>query len=112
MEPEYWKRAIIKLKKEDVILKSVIERNQKNILKSRNDPFGTLLKSIVGQQISVIAADSIHSKLVTKCGEINRQSISALTIEELASCGLTRPKCQYIQGIVTSNIPLLPDNYE
>ena len=41
MEPEYWKRAIIKLKKEDVILKSVIERNQKNILKSRKDPFGT-----------------------------------------------------------------------
>ena len=38
MEPEYWKRAIIKLKKEDVILKSVIEQNQKNIFKIKKRP--------------------------------------------------------------------------
>ena len=69
MEPKYWKKAIVKLKKDDPILKVVIERNKKNILKSRKDPFGTLLKSIVGQQISVKAAGSIYKKLL-QCSNI------------------------------------------
>ena len=93
MEPEYWKRAIIKLKKEDTILKSVIERNQKNILKSRKDPFGTLLKSIVGQQISVKAAESIHNKLLKLLqADVSPNMLLSSDKQALRATGLSRQK--------------------
>ena len=100
MEPEYWKRAIIKLKKEDAILKSVIERNQKNILKSRKDPFRTLLKSIVGQQISVIAAESIYKKLLKLLqGDISPNMLLSIDEQALKGTGLSRQKINYLCNI-------------
>ena len=110
-KPDWWDSAVNQLSQDPSIGKIVRKFKDEHLI-GRGDIFQTLVRSIVGQQISVIAADSIHSKLVTKCGDINRKAISALTIDELASCGLTRPKCQYIQGIASSNIPLLPKNYE
>ena len=100
MEPEYWKRAIIKLKKEDVILKSVIERNQKNILKSRKDPFGTLLKSIVGQQISVKAAESIYKKLLKLLqADVSPNMLLSIDEQALRETGLSRQKINYLHNI-------------
>ena len=100
MEPEYWKRAIIKLKKEDTILKSVIERNQKNILKSRKDPFGTLLKSIVGQQISVKAAESIHNKLLKLLqADVSPNMLLSIDKQALRETGLSRQKIDYLCNI-------------
>lgn len=100
MEPEYWKRAIIKLKKEDIILKSVIEQNQKNILKSREDPFGTLLKSIVGQQISVKAAESVHKKLSQLLeGDVSPNMVLSIDKQALRDCGLSRQKINYLYNI-------------
>ena len=100
MEPEYWKRAIIKLKKEDVILKSVIERNQKNILKSRKDPFGTLLKSIVGQQISVKAAESIYKKLLKLLqADVSPNMLLSIDKQALRETGLSRQKINYLFNI-------------
>ena len=97
MEPEYWKRAIIKLKKEDVILKSVTERNQKNILKSRKDPFGTLLKSIVGQQISVKAAESIYKKLLKLLqADVSPNMLLSIDKQALRETGLSRQKINYL----------------
>ena len=103
MEPEYWKRAIIKLKKEDAILKSVIERNQKNILKSRKDPFGTLLKSIVGQQISVKAAESIHNKLLKLLqADVSPNMLLSIDKQALRETGLSRQKISYLKNISKS----------
>ena len=100
MEPEYWKRALIKLKKEDVILKSVIERNQKNILKSRKDPFGTLLKSIVGQQISVKAAESIYKKLLKLLqADVSPNMLLSIDQQALRESGLSRQKINYLFNI-------------
>ena len=100
MEPEYWKRAIIKLKKEDVILKSVIEQNQKNILKSRKDPFGTLLKSIVGQQISVKAAESIYEKLLKLLqADVSPHMLLSIDKQALRETGLSRQKIDYLCNI-------------
>ena len=105
MEPEYWKRAIIKLKKEDVILKSVIERNQKNILKSRKDPFGTLLKSIVGQQISVKAAESIYKKLLKLLqADVSPNMLLSIDKQALRETGLSRQKIRYLKSLSDSFI--------
>jgi len=100
MEPKYWKEAIVKLKKDDPILKVVIERNQKNILKSRKDPFGTLLKSIVGQQISVKAAGSIYKKLLQFLeNDISPRMVLNSDFLALKNTGLSRQKINYLNNI-------------
>ena len=100
MEPKYWKKAIVKLKKDDPILKVVIERNKKNILKSRKDPFGTLLKSIVGQQISVKAAGSIYKKLLQLLeNDVSPRMILNSDIVALKDTGLSRQKIDYLNNI-------------
>ncbi len=100
MEPKYWKKAIVKLKKDDPILKVVIERNQKNILKSRKDPFGTLLKSIVGQQISVKAAGSIYKKLLQFLeNDISPSMVLNSDFVALKNTGLSRQKIDYLNNI-------------
>ena len=81
-------------------------------LAGRGEIFQTLVRSIVGQQISVKAADTIHGRLEDLCGEINRSSIGSHSLEELSSCGLSMKKCQYIRGIATSEVPLLPEGYD
>ena len=100
MEPKYWKKAIVKLKKDDPILKVVIERNKKNILKSRKDPFGTLLKSIVGQQISVKAAGSIYKKLLQFLeNDISPRMVLIYDFLALKNTGLSRQKINYLNNI-------------
>ncbi len=81
-------------------------------LTGRGEIFQTLVRSIIGQQISVKAADTIHGRLEDLCGEINRSSIGSHSLEELSSCGLSMKKCHYIRGIATSDVPLLPEGYD
>ena len=64
MRPEYWNDAIRYLSEVDPILCEIIKKNQHQVLISKNNPFNTLIKSIIGQQISVKAAQSIYSRLL------------------------------------------------
>jgi DNA-3-methyladenine glycosylase II len=81
-------------------------------LTGRGEIFQTLVRSIVGQQISVKAADTIHGRLEVLCGGISREAIRSRTLEELSSCGLSQKKTQYIHGIATNETPLLPLGFE
>jgi len=110
-KPDWWDDAIVQLSN-DSIIGEIVRKYRNQYLSGRGDIFQTLVRSIIGQQISVIAADSIHSNLKELCGEINIETISSLSTEQIASCGLTRPKSQYIHGIATSDTPLLPNDYE
>ena len=69
----------------------------KGSLKTRKDPFFSLCKSIVGQQISVQAANSVWKKLENKAKRIAPKNISKLNNRQLASCGLSRQKILYLK---------------
>ena len=97
--PEWWGSAKLELANKDVLLKSLIEEFEEPRLSSRGDLFATLIKSIVGQQISVIAASAVWSRLFNLVGEVNPESILAKTHEELRQVGLSNRKVEYIVGI-------------
>ena len=65
--PKYWKKAKIQLSKKDPVLRKIIKKFKTGYLKSKNNPFFSLCSTIIGQQISVKAADSIWLKFEKKC---------------------------------------------
>jgi DNA-3-methyladenine glycosylase II len=70
------------------------------ILTTRKDVFYSLCKSIIGQQISVAAANSVFLKFKKKCkNKINAKTISKLSIVQLKSCGLSRQKVKGIKSL-------------
>ena len=70
------------------------------ILKSRRDVFFSLCKSIIGQQISVAAANAVFIKFKKKCkNKINAKNVNKLTIAQLKSCGLSRLKALGIKSL-------------
>ena len=97
-KPLYWKKAKTHLSKKDKILRKLIIK-YKGSLVSRDDAYYSLLKSIVGQQISVAAANSVWKKLEKKANKIRPLKISKLSKRQLSSCGLSRQKIEYIKII-------------
>ena len=95
-KPKYWKQAKLFLSKKDKVLKKLILK-YRGSLKTRKDPFFSLCKSIVGQQISVQAANSVWNKLENKVKRIAPKNISKLNNRQLASCGLSRQKILYLK---------------
>ena len=65
--PAYWLKAKRILSKRDSVLRKIIKKYKKGSLTSRNNPFYSLCRTIVGQQISTKAADSIWAKFEKKC---------------------------------------------
>jgi len=101
--PKYWNKAKRYLSKKDKIISKLI-KNYKSpdevILTSRKDIFFSLCKSIIGQQISVAAANAVFLKFKLKCGnKINAKVVSKLTISQLRSCGLSRQKISGIKNL-------------
>ena len=100
--PTYWHKAKNYLSKKDKIMCRLIKSYQSPseiTLTSRKDVFFSLCKSIIGQQISIAAANSVFSKFRKKCkGKINAKMISKLSFSQLKSCGLSRQK---VLGIKT-----------
>lgn len=100
MKPDYWSDAISHLSKVDYILCEIIKKNQHQILISKNNPFNTLIKSILGQQISVKAAQSIYDRLLELVeNDISPSKITAINKEDLRRIGLSRQKIEYINNI-------------
>ena len=101
--PKYWYKAKKYLSKKDRIMYKLIKRYQSPseiILTSRRDVFFSLCKSIIGQQISVAAANSVFLKFKKKCnGKINAKIVSKLSSSQLKSCGLSRQKVLGIKSL-------------
>ena len=101
--PKYWNKARQYLSKKDKIISKLI-KNYKSpseiTLTSRKDIFFSLCKSIIGQQISVAAANSVFLKFRKKCkNKINAKTVSQLTFSQLKSCGLSRQKVIGIKSL-------------
>ncbi len=97
--PSYWSKAIKTLSKRDKVLKSLIIKYNDKFLTTRKDIFYSLCKSIVGQQISVSAANSVFKKFQKKTKRINPLKVSKLSITQLKSCGLSRQKALGIKEL-------------
>ena len=101
--PKYWSQAKRYLSKKDKIMSKLIKNYQspsETVLTSRRDIFFSLCKSIVGQQISVAAAESVFSKFKEKCkNKINAKNVSKLSFSEIRKCGLSRQKVLGIKSL-------------
>ena len=101
--PSYWNKAKKYLSKKDKIMSSLIKKYKspsETVLTSRKDVFYSLCKSIIGQQISVAAANSVFLKFKKKCkNKINAKTINKLSINQLKSCGLSRQKVKGIKSL-------------
>jgi DNA-3-methyladenine glycosylase II len=101
--PKYWDKAKKYLSKKDRTMHKLIKSYQSPseiILTSRRDVFFSLCKSIIGQQISVAAANSVFLKFKKKCnGKISAKTVSKLSSSKLKSCGLSRQKVLGIKSL-------------
>ena len=101
--PTYWYRAKRILSKRDPILRKIIKKFNKGFLTTRKDPFFSLCRTIVGQQISTKAADSIWSKFEIECKKkILPNNILKLNSRSLRSAGLSHQKITYLKNIAKS----------
>ena len=99
-QPKYWKKAKKILSKKDKVMKKLIYDYKDGSLISRNDVFFSLCKSIIGQQISVAAANSVFLRFKKKCkNKISAKTVNALSFSQLKSCGLSKQKVKGIQSL-------------
>jgi DNA-3-methyladenine glycosylase II len=98
--PKYWAKAKRILSKRDKVMKALINNYKDGNLITRNDVFFSLCKSIIGQQISVAAANSVFLKFKKKCkNKINANTVVKLSFNSLKSCGLSRQKVKGIKDL-------------
>ncbi|MDQ1315258.1 MAG: DNA-3-methyladenine glycosylase [Pseudomonadota bacterium] len=94
--PSYWPVACAELAAADPVMAALIARYPDAILANRGDPFQTLARAIVGQQISVKAADSIWARFAGYARTVSPEHIATLEPDALAACGLSRRKAEYL----------------
>jgi len=105
--PPYWDEACKHLSKRDRVMRKLIADHGQARLFSRGNAFTTLARSIVGQQISVKAAQSVWEKLLTLVGQdplVERQPLSmddilSRTPDVLRTAGLSARKVEYLQDL-------------
>ena len=98
--PVYWKKGKNILSKKDSVLRKTIVKYNKGFLTTRNNPFFSLCRTIVGQQISTKAADSIWAKFEKKCKrKIKPKTILKISSRNLKGAGLSRQKISYLKNI-------------
>ncbi len=97
--PHYWDAAKKHLIINDRVLGKIISSYHGETLTVRGDAFYTLARSIVGQQISVKAADSVWKKFENNLQNVTPQALLASKEENLRECGLSGQKIRYLQGI-------------
>ncbi len=97
--PAYWQRAKRQLARNDAVLGAIMRSYPRACLVSRGDPFQTLARSIVGQQISVKAADAIWGRLLGTLGTVTPERSLSAGDERLLACGLSRRKVEYVRDL-------------
>ena len=101
--PKYWNIGKKYLSNNDKVMKLLINKYSapsEIILTTRKDIFYSLCKSIIGQQISVAAANSVFLKFEKKCkNKINARNVNKLKFIQLKSCGLSKQKVKGIKSL-------------
>ena len=113
-KPFFWEKAKKVLISKDKKLGKIISNYPKDFLFSKSDPFYTLARSIVGQQISVKAAQAVWDRLENKAKRIEPNYISKMHFMSLKSCGLSRQKIKYLKSLSSAFIQnkINPDKWK
>ena len=99
MKPNYWNKGKLYLSKNDKILKSIINNYPKEHLLINKNYYHCLINSIIGQQISVTAANSIKNRFFSLNKKINPQNVLKIKKLSLVKIGLSKQKINYINNI-------------
>ena len=94
--PPYWDEACRYLARKDRVLKRLIPQFGDACLESRGDAFTTLARSIVGQQISVKAAQTVWDRFAKLPRKINPSSVLRLKVDDMRAAGLSTRKVEYL----------------
>ncbi|OJB03295.1 DNA-3-methyladenine glycosylase family protein, partial [Burkholderia ubonensis] len=97
--PAYWDKACADLVKRDRIMKKLIPKFGPAHLVKRGDPFVTLARSVVGQQISVASAQSVWASIEAASPKLAPQQVIKLGPDKLIACGLSKRKTEYILDV-------------
>ncbi len=98
--PKYWNKAKKYLSRKDKVMKNLIIKYKDKTLTTRKDIFFSLCKSIIGQQISVAAANSVFKRFESICnGKINPKIVKKINIQKLKKCGLSKQKAKGIKEL-------------
>ena len=94
--PDYWAEACAQLSKRDRVMKRLIPRFGDACLQSRGDAFVTLARSIVGQQISVKAAQSVWNRFEALPRRLAPAQVLKLKVDDMRAAGLSARKVEYL----------------
>jgi DNA-3-methyladenine glycosylase II len=94
--PEYWAEACKHLMKKDRVMKRLIPQFGDACLESRGDAFVTLARSIVGQQISVKAAQSVWDRFIQLPRKLTPANVLKLKVDDMRAAGLSARKVEYL----------------
>jgi DNA-3-methyladenine glycosylase II len=94
--PEYWEEACKHLAKKDRVMRRLIPQFGDACLQSRGDAFMTLARSIVGQQISVKAAQSVWDKFAVLPRKMTPANVLKLKVDDMRAAGLSARKVEYL----------------
>jgi DNA-3-methyladenine glycosylase II len=101
MTPDYWQKASRSLARGDPVMAALVKRYRSTSLVSRGDAFGTLARSIVGQQISVKAADAVWGRFLAVVGSVSPDSVLTVGMAGLQGCGLSARKIEYVVDLAS-----------
>jgi len=102
MKPEYWDEACLHLAKRCKVMRGLIKAHPVANLRSRGSTFSTLARAIVGQQISVKAAQSVWDRVIAAAvaaGGMTPPALLNMSVAELRACGLSGSKVAYIHDL-------------
>ncbi|GAB3407014.1 DNA-3-methyladenine glycosylase 2 family protein [Massilia agilis] len=100
--PAYWVQAKAELMKRDRIMNKLIPQFGDMYLRGQPDPFTTLARSVVGQQVTTKAADAAWAKLQATCPKFTPAQVIKLGAVQIAGCGLSKRKTEYILDLADS----------
>ena len=99
MKPKYWNKGKLYLSNNDRVLKGIINKFPKESLLLNSNNYHSLINSIIGQQISVSAANAIKLKFFKLHKNILPKNVLNFEEDLLRECGLSRQKILYIKNI-------------
>lgn len=97
--PDYWERACAHLMKKDRVMRRLVPKFGELRLESRGDAFVTLARSVVGQQISVKAAQTVWDRFQAQMRRVTPGAVLKLDVDAMRASGLSARKVEYLQDL-------------
>ena len=94
--PDFWSEGCRHLVKKDRVMKRLIPQFGNACLQSRGDAFTTLARSIVGQQISVKAAQAVWDRFMHLPAQMSPEHVLKLRVDDMRAAGLSARKVEYL----------------